>query len=347
MYIKKILVAIALIGVVVGGIIVYNIYNAIFAPNTVFEEDRVFIEVPTNAGFSAVKAQLQPLLKDMSSFERVAQRKGYIGNIKAGRFPISKGMNNNEIVNSIRSRNIPLSLSFNNQESLGELAGRISDQIEADSVSLLKVFNDKEFLDSINMNSDNAIGMYIPNTYEFFWNTDAEAFRDRMYKEYNKFWNETRIGKAMQLGLTPKQVTALAAIVQKESAKVDERPRIAGVYINRIRKKMPLQADPTVIFAKKKLSGDFEQVIKRVLNADLQLDSPYNTYKYAGIPPGPICMPDISSIDAVLNFEQHDYLYFVADTKNFGYHKFAKTLSQHNVNAKEYHQWINAQGIRR
>jgi len=153
--------------------------------------------------------------------------------------------------------------------------------------------------------------------------------------------------KAAKLNLSPEQVTALAAIVQKETARIDERPRVAGVYLNRLRVGMLLQADPTVIYAIKRASGDFDQVIKRVLYADLEIDSPYNTYKYGGIPPGPITMPDISSIDAVLNPEKHDYFYFVADVSNFGYHKFAKTLSQHNRNKAEYIRWINNQGLKR
>ena len=168
-----------------------------------------------------------------------------------------------------------------------------------------------------------------------------------MLKEFQRFWNASRVEKAKALKLTPIQVITLASIVQKETAKEDERPKVAGVYINRLRVGMPLQADPTVIFAIKSISGDFDQVIKRVLYKDLELDSPYNTYKYAGLPPGPITMPDISSIDSVLNYEKHDYYYFVADVTNFGYHKFAKNLSQHNRNRDEYLRWINQQGVNR
>ena len=168
-----------------------------------------------------------------------------------------------------------------------------------------------------------------------------------MLREYRRFWTDARLEKATDLGLKPSEVIALAAIVQKETAKVDERPRVAGVYLNRIRRGMLLQADPTVIFAIKKVSGNYDTVIKRVLYRDLELDSPYNTYKYRGIPPGPIAMPDISSIDAVLNAEDHDYLYFVADVENFGYHIFAKTLRQHNRNKQQYIRWVNANKINR
>ena len=181
----------------------------------------------------------------------------------------------------------------------------------------------------------------------FFWNTNAEGFRSRMLKEYKKYWNVSRLNKAKDLNLTPAQVISLAAIVQKETVKNEERPRVAGVYLNRIKKGILLQADPTVIFAIKKETGNYDTIIKRVLYRDLEMDSPYNTYKYAGVPPGPITMPDISSINAVLNPEKHDYLYFVADVSNFGYHKFAETLRQHNRNKVQYIQWLNAQKVRR
>lgn len=227
------------------------------------------------------------------------------------------------------------------------MAGRIAEQIEADSLSLLQTLDDADFLASTKFDEDTKLAMYIPNTYEFFWNTDAERFRDRMKTEYDRFWNDERIAKAKKLGLTPNEVTSLAAIVQKETAKVDERPRVAGVYLNRIRRGMLLQADPTVIYAIKKETGNYDTIIKRVLFRDLEMDSPYNTYKYAGIPPGPITMPDISSIDAVLNPEKHDYLYFVADVSNFGYHLFAKTLAQHNRNKVQYTRWLNQQKVMR
>ena len=227
------------------------------------------------------------------------------------------------------------------------LAGRISTQIEADSLELFSVMSSPEFMKTNGFTSRTALGMYIPNSYQFFWNTSAEQFRERMLKEYHRFWNDERLAKAKAIDLSPEKVLTMASIVQKETAKVDERKRVAGVYMNRLKIGMPLQADPTVIYAIKHMTGDFDQVIKRVLYKDLELDSPYNTYKYAGLPPGLITMPDISSIDAVLNYENHDYFYFVADVKNFGYHKFAKTLSQHNVNRQEYVKWINQQGVKR
>ncbi|WP_127020868.1 endolytic transglycosylase MltG [Flagellimonas beolgyonensis] len=347
MYLKKVLWATAILGLLICGFITYQIYTAIFGPNTQFNNEEAYVYIPTDATFNDVKMAVEPLLKDLSTFESVAKRKGYITNVKPGKYALKKGMNNNEIINTLRSANIPVRVSFNNQESLSALAGRIAEQIEADSVALVDAFNDPGFLNETHFDEDSKLGMYLPNTYEFFWNTSAEAFRDRMLKEYQRFWNEDRLAKAKKLGLSPNEITSLAAIVQKETVKPEERPRVAGVYLNRIRKGMLLQADPTVIFAIKKETGNYDTIIKRVLYRDLEMDSPYNTYKYVGVPPGPITMPDIASIDAVLNAEKHDYLYFVADVSNFGYHMFAKTLAQHNRNKVQYTRWLNEQKVLR
>lgn len=347
MYIKKILLAIVLAGLIIGGIFAYTVYDAIFAPNTKFNNSEAFVYVGSDDTINDVEQLLLPLLENAASFKKVAERKGYSTNVKGGKYVIKKGMNNNAIVNSLRSKNIPIKVSFNNQETLGNLAGRIATQIEPDSLALLSAFSDMDFFKSNGFNDADQLAMFIPNSYEFFWNTSAEKFRDRMLKEYHRFWNDERKKKAKKYGLSPNEVVALASIVHKETAKVEERPRVAGVYLNRIERGIRLQADPTVIYALKKHSGDFEQVIKRVLYKDLELDSPYNTYKYAGIPPGPITMPDISAIEAVLNPEKHDYLYFVANVENFGYHKFAKTLAQHNRNKAQYIRWINSQNINR
>lgn len=347
MYIKRILFAIVLLGLVAAAFFANFVYSAMFKPNTAFEKNRAFIYIPSNSTYQDVRELINPLVKDLDKFDALAERKQYTTNIKPGKFVIEKGMSNNDIINSIRSNNIPIKLSFNNQETLANLAGRIASQIEADSLSLLNAFEEEDFLNKNKFNRNTVLGMFVPNSYEFFWNTSAEKFRNRMLTEYRNFWNESRLNKAQALGLSENKVVTLASIVQKETSKVDERPRVAGVYLNRLKRGMPLQADPTVIFAIKQRSGDFNAVIKRVLYKDLEIDSPYNTYKYPGIPPGPISMPDISSIDAVLNAEKHDYYYFVADVKNFGYHKFAKTLAQHNRNRQEYVKWINQQGIKR
>lgn len=347
MYIKKILALIAVLGALLMGFFVWQIYRIAFVDNTAFENPEAHVYISSKDSFEDVLENLEPLLKDINTFEKLAYQKQYVTYIKPGHYIITKGMTNNDIITTLRSRNIPIKLKFNNQERLEDLAGHIAQQIDADSLALIQAFRDSEFLDEVGLTEENALTMYIPNTYEFYWNTSAEEFRNRMKKEYDRFWNETRMAQAEKLNLTKEEVMSLAAIVQKETAMTEERPRVAGVYLNRLRVGMLLQADPTVIYAMKKSSGDFDQVIKRVLYADLEIDSPYNTYKYAGVPPGPIAMPDISSIDAVLNPEKHDYFYFVADVENFGYHKFAKSLAQHNINKASYVQWVNKQRINR
>ncbi len=347
MYIKKILLAIVCIGLIAGGIFTYYVYQAVFSPNTTFETEAKTVYVSTGATYTELIEMISPLVKDIYSFDRIARRKGYDKNIKAGRFVLKKGLNNNDLINTLRSSNTPIQLSFNNQERLENLAGRVASQIESDSISLIKAFKDVSFLDENNISLEMALAMYIPNKYEFFWNTSAEQFRDRMLKEYIRFWDDKRVSKAKEIKLTPNQVIVIASIVQKETAKVDERPRVAGVYMNRFNNGWKLDADPTVIYALKMHKNDWDTVIKRVLYKDLELDSPYNTYKYATLPPGPIAMPDITSIDAVLNYEKHDYYFFVANVENMGYHKFAKTLRQHNRNKKQYVNWVNKQGIKR
>jgi UPF0755 protein len=214
-------------------------------------------------------------------------------------------------------------------------------------MSLLKAFYDKSFLASNGFDSMNAISMYLPNTYEFFWDTTVDDFRNKMLETYNVFWNTERITKAKQIGLSKQEVSVLASIVQKESVMKDERPRIAGVYLNRLKKRMRLQADPTVIFALKNESGDFSKKIRRVLYKDLRVKSAYNTYRNRGLPPGPICMPDLDALDAVLNPEKHNFLFFVADPENRGYHLFGKNLREHNANKKKYIRWINKKKVYR
>ena len=347
MYLKKILLTVVLLGLVGMAGFSYYVYQNIFTPNTGFNNPQAHVFIPTGATFKMVQEELSPLLKDMNTFVTVAQRKGYSSNIKAGHFIIKKGSNNNEIINSIRSGNIPVTIKFNNQERLENLAGHLAKQIELDSASLLNAMLDVDFLKASGFTQDTALGMYIANSYEVYWNTSPKAFCQKMLREYNAFWNTSRVAKAKAISLSKDQVMALAAIVQKETDMIQERPTVAGLYLNRLKKGMLLQADPTVIFAKKKTENNFKQVIKRVLFKDLKIASPYNTYRYSGVPPGPITMPDVSAIDGVLNYKKHGFYFMVADVENFGYHKFAKTLSAHNRNKKQYVNWINKQGVKR
>ena len=347
MYFKKIAAAIVLFGLIGSGIFSYYIYSVMLVPNTNFSSKEAYIFVPTNASFLDVKNDLKPLLKDIETFEVLAKQKKYISNIKAGRFLISNGMTNNDIINSIRSRNLPIKIAFNNQHSLEDLATRISSQIEANNSDLLKVLSDPEFLEANGFTNENAIAMYLPNSYEFFWNTSATTFRSRMLKEFKRYWNEERLIKAKNIGLSSLQVMVLASIVHEESKQVSEQARISGVYMNRLNNGWPLQADPTIKFAAYKLPYYNNTIIKRVLNKHKSIVSPYNTYMNKGLPPGLIAMPDLSAINAVLNYETHSYYFFAADAEKPGLHKFSKNLSGHNRNAKAYQSYLNLKGIKK
>jgi UPF0755 protein len=343
---KKILVYFSLVVVVAASIYGYMLYRNIFSPNTRFAEKEIFVYIPTDADYNKVLEIVSPYITDIERFKMTAEKKSYTTNVKPGRFLFKKDMNNNDLIVALRN-NVPLNLAFNNQERLEDFAGRIGSQIEADSTSLMQSFTDETFLKEQNMTRENVLSLFIPNSYEFFWNTSADKFRDRMAKEYRKFWTPERLEKAKKQNLTPLEVTALASIVHKETVKSDERPKVAGVYLNRLERGIKLEADPTVIFAVKNNANDFTLEIKRVLYKDLETDSPYNTYKYAGLPPGPIAMPDVTALDAVLNPEKHNYIFFCASVTNFGYHEFAVTAAQHEVNRQKYVAWISKQGIKR
>ena len=327
-------------------VFIIDYYNKFYKPNTSFEDESIFLYVMEGDSL-AFRDSISKYIKSEKTFYKAAEKLNYLENQKTGRYKISKDIGNNDIVNSLKFNNTPVNVIFNNQERIENLAGRVSKQIYEDSASLVKAFKDKNFLSINNFNNDNVLSMFIPNSYEVYWNVKPEDFRDKMLTEYNKFWNQQRTKKAEQLGLSKLEVISLASIVQKESVKVDERPTIAGVYINRLRKRMRLQADPTVIYSIKDYYKNFDTIIRRVLYRDLRLKSRYNTYRINGLPPGPIAMPDISAIDAVLDYEKHNYIFFVADPYNRGYHLFARNLSEHNRNKRVYTRWLNSRGIYR
>ena len=327
-------------------LIIIVVFVKFFTSNTNFDKDEVYVQVPTGSTYTDVVKIISPYIKNMNDFEVIAKLRSFPNNVKSGRFLFKKGMSAFQLVGAIR-RNIPVKLAFNNQERLENLCERVSSQIEPDTTKLLATFRDTLFLKENDFTKDNVFAMFLPNTYEVYWNISAEKFRDKMLGEYKRFWTEERIAKADALNLTPVQVITLASIVHKETVKKSERPTVAGVYLNRLNIGMALQADPTVIYALKLRDKNFDQIIKRVLYNDLFINSPFNTYQNIGLPPGPIAMPDIDAIDAVLNPTKHDYLYFCASVEKFGYHEFASTITQHNVNAKKYADWLNAQGTKR
>jgi UPF0755 protein len=303
--------------------------------------------VYTDQTFEQLKQDLSPILKNVNSFERLAIRKGYDLKLKSGKFAIKKNMNNNQIINTLRSSKLTVDVIFNNIDNEYELAGKISTQIEADSLSLLNSFKDQNFFKLNGFDEYNFLSIFIPNSYNFYWDTDATSFRSRMLKEYNLFWNDSRIRKLKKIGLTQNQVMILASIVSQESKMKSELSTIAGVYMNRLNSNWLLQADPTVKYAAYQLPDYKNTIIRRILYKHLKIESKFNTYKYKGLPPGLIAVPDISSIDAVLNFEKHNYFYFSADPNNIGYHKFSRTLYEHNNNARKFHKYLDTRGIKK
>jgi UPF0755 protein len=322
----------------------FHYYQNFFQPNiTTGDQPSAYLYIHTGAGFPAVKNILSDhhYIRDMKSFEWVAHKKKYDVKVRPGRYKISDGMNNNELVNLLRSGNQePVRMIIQNVRTPEELAGKVAAQVEGDSLSILNLLHDPGYLREFGAGPATVFTLFIPNTYEFFWNTTADQFIRRMYKERQKFWNDERLTMMSQEGLDIPGVITLASILEKETVKNIEKPVIAGVYLNRLRKGWPLQADPTLIFA----WNDY--TIKRVLNKHKEIDSPYNTYKYTGLPPGPICLPSVSSIDAVLKYEKHAFMYFCAKEDLSGYHNFAVTLAEHNRNAERYQEALKRLNIR-
>ncbi len=336
---------ILLAGIVTAIFYAHRYYNYIYSPNVelgIKETDYIYI--PTDSDYDDVLAILMEnkILLNNESFDFVAEKKNYPSRIMPGRYKIENGMSNNELVDLLRSgHQTPVNLTFISLRTKEIFAARVADFIEADSSDLISLLKDPEILEKYGFNEYTIKSMFIPNTYQFYWNTSAEKFLERMSREYKNFWTEERLKKAGQIGLSPVEVSILASIIEAETQKNDEKARMAGVYINRLKRGWKLQADPTVVFA----LGDF--TIRRVLFEHLKIDSPYNTYKYEGLPPGPINIPSIASIDAVLNYEKHSYMYFCASENFTGYHNFAVTLREHNANAARYHQALRAAGTNR
>ncbi len=326
--------------------IAYNFYQKIYADNISNQlKEPTFLYIKSDASFDAVLDSLtsKDLLKDIESFKWVSEKKNYTGRVKGGRYEIKPVMSNNDLVNMLRSGNQKaLNLTFNNIRTKPELAKKISSQLEFDSLELITLLNDNKFLKKYGFSRETVISMFIPNTYQFYWNQSAKSFFEKMLNEYKKFWTDNRVSKARKLNMSKLEVSVLASIVQAEQSKYSkEKPKVAGLYINRLNRKMPLESDPTLVYA----IGDFS--IQRVLNKDKEIDSPFNTYKNIGLPPAPINLPEISSIDAVLNYEKHNYIFMCAKEDFSGYHNFSTNLRQHNIYAQRYRIALNKRGIKR
>lgn len=321
----------------------YLVYSMIYQSNVWLNgKESYALDIRSGSSWDNVKDQLYTngIIVHRASFEWVAKLMKYPDHIKPGHYLLKEGMNNRQLMTKLRAgKQDPVKLVFNNIRTKEDLAGHIAEQIESDSVSISKLLNDPEVAAKYGFTTANFLTMFIPNTYSVYWNISPAKFLDRMHKEYDLFWNEKRQARLKAIGLSRLETMTMASIVEKETNKVDEKPDVAGVYMNRLKQGWLLQADPTLVFA----LGDFS--IKRVLNVYKKIDSPYNTYMYIGLPPGPICMPSVSSIDAVLNFRQHKYMYFCAREDFSGYHNFAVTQQEHELNAQRYQQALNRQGI--
>ncbi|MFH1322123.1 MAG: endolytic transglycosylase MltG [Bacteroidota bacterium] len=342
-FFSKIILSFILLLIIISGLWIYDKYKEIYQPNiTLHGKKTTCLFIPTGSSFKDVVNQLyeKNYIINTASFEWVAELKKLKNNIHPGKYLIKAGMSNDELIDLLRSgKQKPVRLVLNALRTKEQLASRISKKIEADSASLVRLLNNADFLAGYNLAKENAMLFFIPNTYEFYWNTSAEQFFERMEEEYDRFWTEDRKNKAERIDLSRAEITVLASIVEQETTKNDEKSTIAGVYINRLNKGMRLEADPTIIYA----IGDFS--ITRVLDAQKEIDSPYNTYKYKGLPHGPICLPSIASLDAVLNCQKHDYLFFCAKEDFSGYHNFARTYAQHVVNAKKFRRELNKRKI--
>lgn len=341
---RAIIAAVIIFGIVVGAMLMRT-YVKFSHPNITEHLDNPILFVPSGSGFEAVVDSLIQggFLKDEQSFREVARMKGLNdGTVRPGRYKIETSWSNRHLVNHLLAGSqATVRMVLNGARLPEDVATRAGRYLESDSAAILRAITDPALLSAQDIEPQELMCTFIPNTYDFFWTTSPEGFLTRMVKERDRFWaNKNRLEKAEILGLSPCEVVTLASIVEKETIVARERPRVAGLYLNRLRKGMKLQADPTAVFA----TRDF--AARRILNRHISFDSPYNTYLYPGLPPGPICMPSINSIDAVLDAEQHEYLFMCARPGNSGEHAFAKNHSAHSRNAAKYRSWLNRQGIR-
>jgi len=338
----RISMLVVFLGLIIMVLVVYKLYSRVFVPNVVMDAAHELYYIPTGSDFQYVVDGLeeQGMIENRKSFEWVAIRKGYDSKVKPGRYKIRNGQSNNELVNMLRSGNQdPVMVVFNNVRTLNQLSGKVSQYLETDSIALASYLTNDGLPSKYGFDAATFSSMFIPETYEFFWTTSPDNFTDRMGQEYEKFWDGERDRKAKKLEMSREEIVTLASIVDEETLYNDENSRVAGLYLNRLEQGVPLQADPTLKFA----LGDFSR--QRILNVDKEIDSPYNTYKFKGLPPGPISVPSVSAIDGVLNAENHRYLYMCAKADFSGYHAFARDYNQHLKNARAFQLELNKKRI--
>jgi len=343
-FFKKVIIAAFFILLIVGSVGGYLAYRSIYQSNVdLGDKKSQIIYIPTGSTFDDVLRILNQnnILKNRSTFEWLCEKKHYKNAVMPGKYRVLGKMSNNALVNLLRAGiQEPININFNGLHTVNDLLVRVGRRLEADSLSLLQASHDNAYLSKYGFNPDNVQAMFIPDTYQFFWNTSVDQFYDRMAKEYKIFWNDSRKKKAKEIGFSQTDVSILATIVQGEQCCDNEEKKIiAGLYINRLKVDMPLQSDPTVICA----VGDYS--IQRVSIEQTRIDSPYNTYKHKGLPPGPIGFAQQSSVDAVLDYNKNEYIYMCAKEDLSGKHYFAKTYEQHCIYAKKYRDALNAKNI--
>lgn len=339
-YALPLILAVIALGVLFG----WKPLSAIYLPNIPDTLNDEYLCIPTGSTYEDVVDLLlkKNIIKSENAFRWVAEQMQFDKRtMRAGRFKVEPGWNNRDLIKHLRTgEQSPVKVVINSERLPEDVAGVVSKFIEADSLSILSAFRDPALLKEIGYTPETVISICIPNTYEMYWNTDGVGLVKRLLKEHGLFWSKNdRLSKAKALELTPTQVYTLASIVERETNYAPEKPTVAGVYLNRLKVNMRLQADPTAVFA----TRDF--ATRRVTQAHTLFDSPYNTYMYKGLPPGPISMASIPSIDAVLNHEKHNYIYFCAKPDDSGTHAFAATLPAHNVNAEKFRAWMRSKGI--
>jgi UPF0755 protein len=340
--VKKVIISLALIVLVALAITGANYYMNFFRPNVTGNVEYLYIH--TGSGFNDVYTEIRKngALKDTTAFLWAAKKMHYVNRVKPGRYRLREGLNNRRLINMLAAGlQEPVTLSFHNLRLKQQFAGFAAKKIEPDSTAIIHLLDSADFVSQYGFTPENVYTMFLPNSYKVYWNVSPEKFFKRMYDNYEKFWNEDRLSKARELNLSKIQVSVLASIVDAEALRDDEMPTIAGLYLNRLKRGMKLESDPTVIFA----LNDF--TIRRVLARDLRVASPYNTYMHTGLPPGPIMMPSVNAIDAVLEYKKNNYIYMCAKEDFSGYHNFATNVAEHRANARRFQEALNRRNIRR
>jgi len=337
---KKFIIALIIIIVVALGITCVIYYLNYFGPNVTATEEYLYIH--TGASYEDVYKTIRDegIVKDSTTFNWAALNMKYNLRVKAGKYRLHEGMSNRRLINMLASgTQEPVILAFHTMRLKQQFAGFVSKKLEPDSTAILNLLDSAAFVQQYGFTTDDVYTMFLPNSYQFYWNTSPEKFFKRMYANYQKFWTPERKERAAEINLSPVQVSILASIVDAEALHDDEMPTIAGLYLNRLKIGMKLESDPTVIFAE----NDF--TIHRVLNKYLTINSPYNTYLHTGLPPGPVMMPSINAINSVLDYKKNDYLYMCAKADFSGYHAFATNVADHLVNAHKFQEALNERHI--